>query len=42
MQNRLVPGTPEYVRLYHLAFEQFGAFALWSSRPVPIRRPMML
>jgi len=31
--------TPEFVRLYHLAFEQFGASALWSSRAVPDPTP---
>ena len=26
---------PDFLSLYRRAFEQFGASALWSSRPVP-------
>ena len=30
------PATPEdFVSLYRRAFEEYGASALWSSRPVP-------
>jgi hypothetical protein len=29
------PAPEEVVRLYHQAFRDFGAQALWSSRPVP-------
>lgn len=37
-------GRPEvaqedYVSLYHRAFQEFGASALWSSRPVPDPTP---
>jgi hypothetical protein len=28
------PAPPEYAVLYRRAFEEFGAAALWSSRPV--------
>jgi hypothetical protein len=30
---------PEFVSLYRRAFEDFGASALWSSRPVPDPTP---
>jgi hypothetical protein len=34
------PSEPQdFVSLYHRAFEQFGASALWSSRPVPDPTP---
>jgi len=29
----------DYVTLYRLAFERFGALALWSSKPVPDPTP---
>jgi hypothetical protein len=30
------PATPkDFVSLYRRAFEEYGASALWSSRPVP-------
>jgi len=29
----------DFASLYRLAFEQFGASALWSSRPVPNPTP---
>jgi hypothetical protein len=31
--------TPEFVILYRRAFAEFGAMALWSSRPVPDPTP---
>ena len=31
--------TPDFVILYRLAFEKFGAAALWSSQPVPDPTP---
>ena len=31
--------TPDFVLLYRRAFEEFGAAALWSSRPVPNPTP---
>lgn len=30
---------PTYAELYRRAFEEFGASALWSSRPVPDPSP---
>lgn len=34
------PTKPEnFVSLYRRAFEEFGASALWSSRPVPAPTP---
>jgi len=30
---------PAFVELYRRAFEEFGASALWSSRPVPDPSP---
>ncbi len=34
------PDNPEdFVSLYRRAFEEFGATALWSSRPVPSPTP---
>ena len=32
--NSETTGPENFVTLYHRAFEQFGASALWSSRPV--------
>jgi hypothetical protein len=29
----------DLVKLYHRAFEEFGASALWSSKPVPDPTP---
>jgi hypothetical protein len=29
----------DWVKLYHRAFEEFGASALWSSKPVPDPTP---
>ena len=31
--------APDFVTLYHRAFEQYGAVALWHSRPVPDPTP---
>lgn len=31
--------VPIFVNLYRRAFEEFGASALWSSRPVPDPSP---
>ena len=33
------PGPTDFVSLYRHAFEQYGAVALWSSRPVPDPTP---
>jgi hypothetical protein len=30
---------PAFIHLYRRAFEEFGASALWSSRPVPDPSP---
>jgi hypothetical protein len=32
--NAELPGVPAFVRLCRRAFREFGASALWSSRPV--------
>ncbi len=31
--------APDYVTLYRRAFEEFGAAALWSSKPAPHPTP---
>jgi len=37
--NDQTPEPEDIVTLYHRAFEQFGASALWSSKPVPDPSP---
>jgi hypothetical protein len=33
------PPAPDFVILYRRAFEEFGAAALWSSKPAPDPTP---
>jgi len=37
--NDPTPEPEDFVRLYRRAFEEFGASALWSSKPVPDPTP---
>jgi hypothetical protein len=39
MSERETTMPKDYVSLYRRAFEEFGASALWSSRPVPEPTP---
>ena len=40
--NDQAPPPEDFVSLYRRAFEDFGASALWSSRPVPDPTPPTL
>ena len=33
------PNPPDFLTLYHRAFEEFGQAELWSSKPVPDPTP---
>lgn len=35
METKDAKQPEDFVSLYHLAFKEYGASALWSSRPVP-------
>jgi len=35
METETAADPEDFVSLYRLAFKQYGASALWSSRPVP-------
>jgi hypothetical protein len=37
--NSPTPEPTDFVSLYRRAFEEFGASALWSSKPVPHPTP---